>query len=145
MTETIVQNGIGALLGEARLGAPSESPAAGKASRVVFVDDDQILLDSFAFAFGRFHKVDVYVDPQKFLDSLGQYDDTVQFVIDYNFDNYPENGLKIADRLHRLKFTRIILMSGTDLSMVEIPDYLSTIRKTDVLGLGSLLAGKKNS
>jgi len=98
---------------------------------VVFVDDDQRLLDSFTFfAFNK--KVDTYQDPQIFLNNVNQYPKHTKIMLDQHYANFDQKGMQIAEHLHTLGFTQLFLLSGESFSEWEIPHYLTTVLKTDL-------------
>jgi len=98
---------------------------------VVFVDDDQRLLDSFTFfAFNK--KVATYQDPRHFLDNVNQYPKDTKIMLDNHFANYDRKGIQIAEQLHALGFTQLYLLSGESFSKCEVPNYLTAIMKTDL-------------
>lgn len=98
---------------------------------VVFVDDDQRLLDSFTFfAFNK--EVDTYQDPQHFLNNINQYPKHTKIMLDHHFSNFDKKGMQIAEHLHAMGFTQLYLLSGENFSGWEIPAYLTTIMKTDL-------------
>lgn len=106
---------------------------------VIFVDDDQNLLNSYAFlASGK--EVDTFYDPQHFLDNAAQYHRDTKIMLDYHFNNFDKEGIQIAAQLHALEFNRLYLLSGANLSTHQIPDYLTVIRKTDVNKLEAVLS-----
>lgn len=107
---------------------------------VVFVDDDQRLLDSFTFfAFNK--EVDTYQNPQHFLDNVSQYPKHTKIMLDHHFSNFDQKGMQIAERLHSLGFTQLYLLSGESFSGLKVPDYLTTILKTDLDKVEAILNG----
>jgi PAS domain S-box-containing protein len=107
---------------------------------VVFVDDDQRLLDSFTFfAFNK--EVDTYQNPQHFLDNIHQYPKHTKIMLDHHYTNFDQKGLQIAEHLHGLGFTQLYLLSGESFSGLKIPDYLTAIMKTDLDKVEAVLNG----
>lgn len=99
---------------------------------VVFVDDDQDLLDSFKFVFERYKTIDTHVDPQRFMAIAAQYPKETKIMLDYQFVNFDKNGIDIAEYLHALGFTRLYLLSGMGSFNQPVPEYLTHIPKADL-------------
>jgi hypothetical protein len=105
---------------------------------VIFVDDDQRLLDSFIFfAFNK--KVDTFQNPRDFLNCVNQYPKHTKIMLDHHFANFDQKGLQIAATLNALGFTRLYLLSGESFSAWQIPDYLTTVMKTDLEKVEAIL------
>lgn len=120
---------------EIRKTTPNENiPIVGneiKEVDVIFVDDDQRLLDSFTFfAFNK--EVDTYQDPKHFLDNIHRYPKNTKIMLDNHFANFDRKGIQIAEQLHALGFTQLYLLSGESFSGSQIPHYLTAIMKTDL-------------
>ena len=105
---------------------------------VVFVDDEQYLLDGFRML-AHNKQVDTYCDPQFFLDNVTQYHRHTKIMLDQNFANSALKGNQIAEALHAMGFTRLYLLSGERLSGIQIPHYLTAIFKTDLNQLQTTL------
>jgi len=115
--------------------------AANRNIDVVFVDDEQDLLDSFRFAFGHGRSIDTHADPQHFLAAVSQYPKDTRIMLDYQFYNFEKNGIEIAELLHSQGFTRLCLLSGRGSFDHPVPAYLTLIAKTDFGRLELYLKG----
>lgn len=111
----------------------SQSPeAAFKKVDIVIVDDDEEFantLKNFLFI-GKL--VDCYYHPQKFLEQISQYPKDTKICLDNNFvDAGGMTGLKLAEQLYNMGYSKLYLLSGDDFKKDEIPSYLTAILKTD--------------
>jgi signal transduction histidine kinase len=113
-----------------------------KNTEVIFVDDDQELIESYAFTFGQYLEVDTYTDPKEFLANTAQYRKDTKIILDYHYNNFEEEGIQLAIRLHDLRFTELYLLTGAKVSPRQIPDYLKLLSKADIPGLIAVLKGE---
>ena len=105
---------------------------------IIFVDDEQIILDSFRF-FASDKRVDTFNDPQKFLNTVQQYRRDTKIMLDQNFANSEKKGHQIAEELHAMGFTRLFLLSGENFASTSLPAYLKCIKKTDLTTLAATI------
>jgi hypothetical protein len=66
----------------------TKQPSLLKNTNVIFIDDDQELVESYAFVFGQYLKVDTYTDPKEFLANVGQYRKDTKIILDYHYNAY---------------------------------------------------------
>lgn len=105
---------------------------------IVFVDDEQYLLDGFKF-FASGKIVDTYCDPKEFLNCVEIYRKDTQIMLDQNYSNYLLKGTKLAEQLHGMGFTNLFLLTGESLSDEGAPDYLTVIAKSDLDELTAII------
>jgi hypothetical protein len=109
--------------------SPCPLPTLFRNVDLVFVDDDQALLASYHFGFGRHRKIELHRHPQSFLDDLPTLRRDTRIMLDFQIDNFHLNGVQIAAELHRAGFTRLYLVTGANLCSSDIPVYLTLVRK----------------
>lgn len=115
------------------LGAQTLRPAGTfRDVDIVFVDDDEILLSSYEFAFSRSKKVTCFQDPRLFMDTVCDFARETKIILDYQLGSYPLNGMQIAGHLHDLGFSRLFLLTGMQLTEQDMPDYLTFLSKGNV-------------
>ena len=106
-----------------------------KQTQVVFIDDNKMLIAAMiSFAFSD-KQVAVYHNPSDFLNDILTYEknaEEVLFCIDQHFKNSPIKGIDIAKKLHEMGLKKLYLISGEELDDEDIPEYLTTISKTDL-------------
>lgn len=104
---------------------------------MVFLIDNQCLLNALAFASGK--DVDTYKDPHHFLKNVSRYPKHTKIMLGQNFSNFDQKGIQIAEHLHGFGFTRLYLLSAQDFSGCQTPDYLTIIKKLDIDKIRSAL------
>ncbi len=98
----------------------------------VLVDDDRMFINSLAMFFESNNKrVNKYYNTKKFLENLHFYAKDVKIFMDNNFNGCVD-GIGIAKKLHGMGYTKLYLLSGTRISVNEVPDYLTPVLKTDL-------------
>lgn len=111
-----------------------------KGSRIVdlvWVEDQKLFVDSTIRAYYTDVKVDVYYDPDSFMEVVAQYPLDTRIVLDtyyYTQDNessYDLTGFALAKILHNMGYTNLILYSGEVIPEDRIPAYLRVILKSD--------------
>lgn len=112
-----------------------------KAVDMVWLDDEKMYIDDMVRKYYFNYKVDTYYDPNTFLDYVLQYPLNTKIFLDHNYyhnDNYKfdVNGISIADKLYKLGFSNLFLISGEIIE--NQPDYLKVILKTDTSTLRNL-------
>jgi len=99
---------------------------------IVLLDDNQVFADAFKFRFLR-KKVDHFLDPADFLAEYECYDKNTIICVDNDFGMVsPVKGVRVAEQLHELGFTRLFLVSGTYFSEELLPSYLIFIEKINL-------------
>lgn len=107
---------------------------------LVIIDDDKFLVDALVNYLSNDKNVDMYYTVKDFLDDLDSYPKSTKMLIDNQFKEEKITGIELAVKLHESGFTNLYLFSGTDFSNDKtIPDYLTTILKTDTDKIKSLL------
>lgn len=103
--------------------------ASLKKTDLVIIDDDQLLANSVAnFFYNKFECVEVYYNPNKFLENLSKYQKDTIICMDYDFKTQI-NGLDLAEKLHKLGYTKLFLFTGKQFIEGKIPDYLTVMLK----------------
>ena len=116
-----------------------ERPLTNQAPvNLVFVDDDQTLLNTYIIFAGH-KKADAYYYPQHFLDKLGQYPLNTTILLDQHYVNDDRQGLDIARHLHEMGYTRLYLLSVGNLPQEPMPQYLTVIIKGDLEALSAVI------
>lgn len=105
---------------------------------LVILDDNKGFLKAVALSLKEKKKIDTYHDPWVLLENIAKYSKNTKICVDYDLHS-SINGFDVAKQLHELGYTRLHLMTGTEFSPNEIPDYLSLISKGDTDGLLSRL------
>lgn len=104
----------------------------------VLLDDDEVLLRSLTkFAFAK-KTVDTYTDPDEFLLRVAEYHKDTLFCIDNNLGFGKINGIKLATKLYDMGYTRLYLLSGTDFTPGQLPEYLNVVLKGDMTAITKL-------
>jgi hypothetical protein len=102
----------------------------------VWLEDDQLHINSVIDAHYSHLKVDKYYNPYDFLDNVTHYPRNTKFFLDnfYYTDTrarvgnaYNITGVEIAKQLHEQGYTNLYLISGQALE--QTPDYLTVILK----------------
>jgi FixJ family two-component response regulator len=108
-------------------------------TELVFVDDDEAIIDSIVMLFkGRGKNVDAYCSPDMFLQKLSEYSKKTKIFLDNDFKS-KINGIELAQHLYEKGYNNLYLFSGKDFAPSEIPEYLQVILKTDTDKLLSLI------
>lgn len=111
----------------------------GKKVDWVVVDDVKMFADSLAGFFqSRGLEVDVYYNPERFLDNLTKYAKDIKICLDNDFRDQVD-GFELAKKLHKAGYTKLYLFSGSDFVAKEIPSYLTVLRKGDMEALNKLM------
>ena len=105
---------------------------------VIFVDDEQYLLDGFKF-FATGKLVDTFCKPEEFLSKANNYHKRTKIMLDQNFANSELKGTQIAEHLHAMGFSCLYLMSGESFSDINLPGYLTGIQKSNLDALTAAL------
>ncbi len=112
-------------------------------TEIVFVDDDQDLLDGFRMlTYGK--QVDFYHKPNEFLAKAHRYSRQAKIMLDQHFAWDALKGTQIAEQLHALGFESLFLLSGDNIHQTAIPDYLTFIMKGDMESLMAVLEEQTN-
>lgn len=97
---------------------------------IVIVDDNKLFTESLSLLFKN-KKVDVYNNPNEFLDSLSMYSKNTIIFVDNDL-GCDLKGIEVLEKLHEKEFHKLFLLSGSDFYGVQLPEYLSVINKTDI-------------
>lgn len=107
---------------------------------LVIIDDDEIFSDSAALFFAsKAISVDVYHDPQSFLDNLSRYSKEIKICTDNGFGGNYITGIQLIKKLKDFGYNKLYLLSGTDFDKRQVPDYVTPIMKGDIQLLDELL------
>lgn len=117
-----------------------------KHSRVVdmvWVEDQKEFVDDMVREYYNEIKVDVYYDPEKFMEDVEQYPLDTRFILDTYYytpegDSYLLDGFDLARKLHEMGYKTLVLFSGQEVAAVRKPDYLKVILKNDLLNRKNL-------
>lgn len=112
----------------------------GKIVDLVLIDDDQDFTKNLVRYMLKNRTVDVYHITTDFFSNLNKYPPNTRLFIDNQFKNEKITGLELAAHLHNLGFTRLFLLSGDDSRTIKIPDYLTSILKSDIDKIEELIS-----
>lgn len=117
---------------EIRLRDQSSAIATAKKVDIVIIDDNELLVDSFASLLESKNKiVDKYYNPHDFLKNLAKYAKDTIICMDNDFHS-SISGVELATQLHVAGYEKLYLLTGTDFNQTQIPKYLKIILKTDM-------------
>ena len=105
---------------------------------MVWIEDQKEFVDDMVREFYSDLKVDVYYDPNSFLEDIHQYPLDTRFILDTHYaapDNtrYLIDGFILAKQLHDMGYTKLILFAGQAIPAKQKPDYLKVILKGDLV------------
>jgi len=109
---------------------------------MVWVDDQRWFIDGLIHQYYSHLKIDVYVDPQEFMQNVLQYPLDTRIILDNYYEDangtiYAKTGYDLAAKLHKLGYSKLIVFSGEDPTH-DVPDYLQVIRKKDIVQAAKL-------
>jgi FixJ family two-component response regulator len=105
---------------------------------IVFLDDDETFVNTLQFVFEkRDMLVDTYTKVDDFLNNLDEYSKDTKIVTDYELKS-EMNGLELAEKLHKLGYTKLYMMTGRNFEKQEMPSYLTVLLK-GIEGIDKLL------
>jgi FixJ family two-component response regulator len=106
---------------------------------IVFLDDDETFVSTLQFVFEkRGVLVDTYTKLDDFLNNLDEYSKDTKIVTDYDIKS-EINGLDLVQKLHKLGYTKLYIMSGRNFEEQEIPPYFTVLLK-GIDGIDKILA-----
>jgi PAS domain S-box-containing protein len=107
---------------------------------LVIIDDNINLSETLADFFrNEGMSVDVYNCPMVFKTNLFKYNASVKILMDNDFHNERITGLKLAEQLQELGYSKLYLLSGKNFFEGEIPLYLKVLIKGNTDDLMQLL------
>ena len=83
--------------------------------------------------------VHAYSGPDELLNNAYRYPKHTKIVVGRRFKGEAEYGIKIAEQLHALGFTRLYLFSVSSMSEEGVPNYVKVIKTHDLNWLESIL------
>ncbi|CAL7962653.1 hypothetical protein GAMM_40003 [Gammaproteobacteria bacterium] len=96
---------------------------------VVIVDIIKCVADMTALTFrNKNKKADVYCSLDAFLQNASKYDQSTIILMD-DFEDNKLNSLDVLKQLHNRGFTRLYLLSGSELEKNKIPKYVTFISR----------------
>ncbi|MCC2626020.1 MAG: hypothetical protein K0R14_1893 [Burkholderiales bacterium] len=105
---------------------------------MVCVDDDLGFVHGYVERFFPHLKVDMYSNPNVFLEDVEQYPLNTKIVLDHFYSEnwglkpkYIGDGIEIAKKLNKKGFTNLVMLTGEEIDPAIIPPYLTVILKTD--------------
>jgi hypothetical protein len=104
---------------------------------MVWVEDQKEFVDDMIREFYNHIKVDVYYEPNGFMEDIHQYPSDTRFILDTNYYTeagkaYLLDGFAIAKKLHEMGYTKLILFAGEAVKPEKIPPYLTVVLKNDL-------------
>ncbi|MCE3268265.1 MAG: hypothetical protein K0R49_517 [Burkholderiales bacterium] len=105
---------------------------------MVCVDDDLGFVHGYIDRLFPNLAIDVYNDPDIFLEDVAQYPLDTKIVLDHYYSRnwgpnseYIGDGIEVAIKLHSKGFTNLFMLTGEEPNPDIIPSYLSVILKDD--------------
>ena len=101
---------------------------------MVWVEDQNWYIDSLVKKHYSHLKIDRYNDPVSFMEAIMQYPLTTRIILDTYYEygtegkHYKQTGYDLAEKLHALGYTKLIILSGED-PRDRAPNYLQVLRK----------------
>lgn len=113
-------------------------PKWSRAVDMVWIEDQKEFVDDMVREFYSDLKVDVYYDPNSFLEDIHQYPLTTRFILDTHYDapdktRYLMDGFTLAKQLHEMGYTKLILFAGQAIPAKQNLDYLTVVLKGDLV------------
>jgi len=119
----------------------SQLENTSKEVSLIFVHSNECTRDYIASDATHLNKgiVNVYSGPDELLNNAYRYPKHTKIVVGRRFKEEAEYGIKIAEQLHALGFTRLYLFSVSSLSEEGVPNYVKVIKRHDLNWLESIL------
>lgn len=114
-----------------------ETTNESKKVDLIIIDDNEMFANSLASLFSD-KLVDVYYNPERFLENLSRYDKDTLIFTDNDLSSQT-TGIGLAKQLHEAGYSRLYLLSGKDFEKSEVPNYLIAISKVDIDGIKKII------
>ncbi|HLX52638.1 MAG TPA: HAMP domain-containing sensor histidine kinase, partial [Aquella sp.] len=105
---------------------------------MVCVDDDLGFVQDYVERFFSHLKIDMYSDPDVFLENIEQYPLDTKIILDHFYSRdwgpkakYVGDGVEVAIKLNKKGFTKLVMLTGEEPDPDSIPPYLTVILKDD--------------
>lgn len=99
---------------------------------IVFISDCKLLAEAVYLYFRKKTTIDMYNDPEIFLEKLSEYDKHTKICIDNSLKT-KIGSFEIAEKLYNAGYIRLYLLSGWDFEKgygpKELPHYLTPLLK----------------
>lgn len=103
-----------------------------KHADMVWLDDQEFFPKYIANKFYPHLKIDIYSNVYNFLQDIIMYKLDTIIILDFNLNSISKmNGISIAQKLHEMGFTHLIILTADTVYLNDIPDYVKLINKSD--------------
>lgn len=143
----VIQSGIKILAKEltsaVTINVDKKIPKHSRIVDMVWVEDQKEFVDDMVREYYGDIKVDVYYDPESFLADVEQYSLNTRFILDTYYYTpagkpYLLDGFAVAQKLHEMGYSTLILFSGQEVAIERKPHYLKVILKNDLINRKNL-------
>jgi PAS domain S-box-containing protein len=98
---------------------------------LIFLDDDQLFVDTMVNFIFKNMTVAVYLKPEELLNNIATYSKNTKVIVDNHYYNSNLKGVEVIEKLYNLGYKNLYLMSGYDAKDIEnLPPDVTVVFKS---------------